>query len=84
MLMRHHRAQQQAEPGAEGCHGPPLYSADSALATITSAAGDSRDPARTAARHLAQAVHFVSDTPDPDLIKHVAGHGQRRQRSCWR
>jgi uncharacterized protein (DUF1800 family) len=58
---------QQAEPGAEVVMGR-RYSADSALATITSALEDIAIRPETAA-HISRklAVHFVSDTPDPDL-----------------
>lgn len=59
---------QQAEPGAEVVMGR-RYSADSELATITSALEDLAIRPETAT-HICRklAVHFVSDTPDPDLV----------------
>jgi uncharacterized protein (DUF1800 family) len=59
---------QQAEPGAEIVMGR-RYSGNSALTTITSALEDLSIRPETAA-HISHklAVHFVSDTPDPDLV----------------
>ncbi len=57
-----------AEPGAETVLGQ-TFSPDASLTTVTDALDAlARHPAT--ARHIATklAVHFVSDTPDPDLI----------------
>ncbi|MBU2359948.1 MAG: DUF1800 domain-containing protein, partial [Alphaproteobacteria bacterium] len=57
-----------AEPGAEVIMGR-RYSAASDMSTITQALRDLAVRPETAA-HIARklAVHFVSDTPDPDLV----------------
>lgn len=60
-----------AEPGAETVLGH-TYSEDASLDTVRDAlTGLATHPAT--ARHIARklAVHFVSDTPDPDLVAHV-------------
>lgn len=63
----------QAEPGAEIILGV-TYGADADIAVIHQILDDlARHPAT--ARHLAwkMAHHFVSDTPDPDLVEAMAG-----------
>jgi len=59
---------QLAEPGSEVVMGR-LYSSLSDMTTITSALDDIATRPETAA-HISRklAVHFVSDTPDPDLV----------------
>ena len=70
-----------AEPGAEEVLGVSYGGAGAAtIADIHAALGDlARHP--STARHIARklAVHFVSDTPDPALIDHVADRFLRTQ-----
>ena len=58
----------RAEPGAEVVMGR-RYGAEASLATVEAALDDLARRPETAA-HVAHklAVHFVSDTPDPDLV----------------
>ncbi len=62
----------RAEPGAEVVMGR-RYSADADMSSIAAALNDIASRPR-AARHVAQklAVHFVSDTPDPDHVTAMA------------
>lgn len=64
-------AQGWAEPGAETVLGR-TYSQDPGLDTIRAVLTDLAIHPATAA-HVARklAVHFVSDTPDPDLVSHI-------------
>lgn len=62
-----------AEPGAETVLGQSYGGGPASVADIEAAFDDlARHPAT--ARHIATklAVHFVSDTPDPALVDHVA------------
>jgi uncharacterized protein (DUF1800 family) len=62
-----------AEPGAETIMGR-TYSDEASLATVIEALEDlARHPATAA--HIASklAVHFVADTPDPDLVAALTG-----------
>ena len=61
-----------AEPGAEVVMGR-RFGAEASLATVEAALDDLARRPETAA-HLAHkmAVHFVSDTPDPDLVATMA------------
>jgi uncharacterized protein (DUF1800 family) len=63
----------RAEPGPETILGTSYGSRIPNLAPIHSALDDIAARPETAA-HIARklAVHFVSDTPDPDLVSHIA------------
>ena len=60
-----------AEPGAETVLGQ-TYSAEPSIDNVHAALTDLAQHPATA-RHLARklAVHFVSDSPDPDLVAHI-------------
>jgi uncharacterized protein (DUF1800 family) len=66
-----------AEPGAETVLGKTYGGDPATLAAIRDVLHDLATPPDTA-RHIARklAVHFVSDTPDPDLVEHVAARFQ--------